>query len=229
MRAPRCAASPAATSRSPTSATGTSIPGSSRPMRITSERHSIELPEDRPSRARVDVHRSQHPDLDGGPLPLRGAASIGGAAASRRLSTAARLGARLSRAAAAVPGIPGSSRTCCDYLQARARERDSTRPSSARRIPLRSRRSAVRPRRRGGGGLPRSSALPMARAEAVNVHPALHRRPRGRRAGRLRPLSNRSPAASRHARFFFQAETEPFSSKIASCSNASFPCALWPC
>ena len=97
-------------SASPTSATGTSIPASSRPTPITSAQAFGRLPPESPRRRAADLHRAQHPDLDGGALSVRSAAARRGRA-DRRRGRPQLTGRSSIRAAADVPATPGWSRT----------------------------------------------------------------------------------------------------------------------
>ena len=68
----------------------------------------------------ADLHRAQHPHLDGGALSIRSAPAASAARIADR-RRAARTGRSSIRAAAAAPAIPGSSRTSATTSAASAR------------------------------------------------------------------------------------------------------------
>ena len=101
----------------------------------------------------ADLHRAQHSDRDGRPVAVsRAAGRIG--EAGRRSRGHCRTTRWYTRAAAAGPRIPGSDPTSATTCARRAR-RAGGRRAVPHRLRVRPHRGAVRPRPRGGGGLPR--------------------------------------------------------------------------
>ena len=129
------------------------------------------------------------------------------------------------RAAAAVPGIPGSSRTSATTS---ARERgDGPRRGGPlpRRLPLRSRRSALRPRRRSGRRLPRDRHRHGARRGGQRPS-AVHRRP-GRRGHRGLPTplrhGGRPLPLTRADRVPHNRTLHALQTRFARCAPAAWP------
>ena len=119
-------------------------------------------------RRRADLHRAQHPAVDGGVLVVSRAAP--GVAGVSRAARASPTGRWSIRAEAAGRRIPWLEPDVCDYLRQARAQRRAGRGALPDRVRLRSHRGALRPRPRGRRGCA-EIGLPMVRAEAVNDDP----------------------------------------------------------